>query len=212
MKNVMTMQCRFRFQCSRCGICCKTIKQVYLTPFDLYNLSKAKGVGTGKFIEKYCYFENLEQAYVPSLLLKAEDGICVFYGEQRCKAYEARPAICRLYPLGYIFSSEGDKPLYVPKEDALDRCLATGKPYKLKQWLRMHEPGISYTWDWFRVQCRINDMIENRTNECDVHAIAYQLIILLEKAYFEYDISQSFQSQYEAHKEELFDFLEQNLG
>ena len=76
---------RHKFKCQRCGRCCRY--KLELSKEDILRLEKA---GAKDFIT--------DKAWV-----KRMDGNCVFLktvdGGNRCAVYEARPEVCRWWPV-----------------------------------------------------------------------------------------------------------------
>lgn len=95
-----------RFQCLRCGGCCRKIKDsVMLEPMDVYRLGKhlrAKGEpieGTEDVLSRYAHPSMLNGGFPIFLLNTVEpEDACVFLRDGGCAVYEARPRVCRLYP------------------------------------------------------------------------------------------------------------------
>lgn len=211
MEKAMTMKSRFRFQCSHCGICCQTISEIFLSPFDLYTLSKQKDMIINEFIENHCYFGDESEAGSPwpRLYLNNDNGVCTFY-QGRCGVYAARPFMCRLYPIGYVYSALENTEDYIQKEETIGRCIGEGRSYKLKEWLKAHEESREYSWNWFQVHVKLY-RIERSLVAKDISKVAFRIITLLERIYFDYNITLEFKEQYEGHRKTLFDYLD-SLG
>jgi len=81
------------FECTGCGECCKlgggfvypTLEDV---GFAARHLDQSVQVFTEKYMEKH------KNEYV----FKNDGDNCIFYGENGCTIYEARPTQCRTYP------------------------------------------------------------------------------------------------------------------
>lgn len=97
------------FQCDMCARCCtrEFNDHVFLLEQDLDTIAKIDS----ESIEPAPYYELCDQYgnfYVSGYALKTkEDGACIFLNEKRCKVYNERPSICRLYP--YMLHLEADE-------------------------------------------------------------------------------------------------------
>lgn len=91
----------FSYICNRCNRCCYG-KRIPLTPYDLIRLSEARKIGTGQLIREFTE---------DGVFLRVRDDEagepCIFLGPQGCSVHSGRPAACRIYPLGRVFTSEG---------------------------------------------------------------------------------------------------------
>ncbi len=86
---------RDNHQCQNCGACCHC-KPIAITGIDIKVMAFKLGMSPKDFKKQYT------EAYPGDARMshfKQEDP-CAFLDENnRCKIYESRPAICRLYPL-----------------------------------------------------------------------------------------------------------------
>lgn len=93
------------FQCLRCGDCCRGVSDsIMLEPMDIYRLGRhlrAKGKpieGTEDVLCLYAHPALLDHGF-PVFLLNTDADACVFLRDGKCTVYEARPRVCRLYPI-----------------------------------------------------------------------------------------------------------------
>lgn len=97
--------------CAQCGNCCRNRNGIYITPYDVLNISQHLNLSCDEFIYHYCGFTNLE-AYIK---WNEEDKSCLFLkkdaetGKTFCSIYDVRPLSCYLYPLG-VSTMEKDRP------------------------------------------------------------------------------------------------------
>ncbi|MBC8374649.1 MAG: YkgJ family cysteine cluster protein [FCB group bacterium] len=81
------------FECTGCGACCKLGGGfVYPTLEDVGFAARHLELSVNKFTE--AYMELHEGQYV----FKNDGDNCIFYGENGCTIYEARPTQCRTFP------------------------------------------------------------------------------------------------------------------
>lgn len=97
------------FKCELCARCCtkEFNDHVYLLDADLAIIKKIDPDA----ITPAPYFEFCDQKgrfYVSGYALKIKhDGSCIFLDNKRCKIYESRPIICRVYP--HMLHKEADE-------------------------------------------------------------------------------------------------------
>ena len=89
----------FSYECHGCGRCCYR-KVIRVSPYGIARLAEVLGTTTTTVLE-----ESLEPD--GARLRTAEDGACVFLDGTRCSVHAGRPLVCRIYPLSWIFGSEG---------------------------------------------------------------------------------------------------------
>ena len=107
------------FRCTECGNCCRDLR-VPLTTADLRRLVDATGQPAAELVDwlptahvnltgEPGSLVVLDHAAGHALMALAQrDGACRFLGgDERCTAYEARPASCRLYPFDPSFGRRG---------------------------------------------------------------------------------------------------------
>ncbi len=97
------------FRCELCARCCtkEFNDHVFLLDADLAVIRQINPDS----ITSAPYYEFCDQNgrfYVSGYALKTKpDGSCVFLDNKRCKIYESRPSICRVYP--YMLHREADE-------------------------------------------------------------------------------------------------------
>jgi uncharacterized protein len=81
------------FECTACGECCKLGGGfVYPTPEDLSFLAQLKDMTLDAF--KKLFTDKHEKRIV----LKNNGNDCIFWSDNKCQVYNARPLQCRTYP------------------------------------------------------------------------------------------------------------------
>jgi len=208
MKQPLSMKHHFQFECSRCGRCCTTISAIHLTPYDIYCLAAHLHKPVEDFIDGYCELKVTEGSVVPAVFIRLNGSTCPFHTADGCTVYEARPFICRLYPLGYIYSSLNQRAYYFEKDEAKGHCIGVGgKSYKLKFWLRENDAHITYSWKWFEKNYQTFEAMQDLELGESAHGVIARLIDEFSRLYFEYDIGKPFDEQYRAHERRVDDFI-----
>ena len=85
------------FECQGCGACCRQPGYVYLLQGEAEALAQYLCHDIYFFTDTYCELLNRQHL----VLRKHSDEACVFLEEGKCSVYEARPAQCRAFPLGW---------------------------------------------------------------------------------------------------------------
>lgn len=84
-----------RFECTRCGACCRGRGRVEVSDADIESLASHLGLAPDEFRRTYTrpgYKGRIDLRDQPN-----ED--CIFFDEkQGCSVYEKRPTQCRTYP------------------------------------------------------------------------------------------------------------------
>lgn len=108
LKNQLRLEedTKFSFACHP-GVpcfntCCRDVN-IVLTPLDVLQLARAKGLETGEFLETHTLNPITKELHLPVVMLKMgddEEKLCPFLGEKGCTVYDQRPWACRMYPVG----------------------------------------------------------------------------------------------------------------
>ncbi len=82
---------------------------IHLDPLDVQRLTAALGTGFSGLLEEGIIGLHTEEGLVlPHLAMDPVREACVLLGEDgRCTRHEARPGLCRLYPLGREYTDGG---------------------------------------------------------------------------------------------------------
>ncbi|MDD5473676.1 MAG: YkgJ family cysteine cluster protein [Candidatus Methanoperedens sp.] len=98
------------FGCDCCGKCCTSgfNDHVFLLDDDAARIIEALGSGFLRPAPYFDFCDELGRFYVMGYALKNKPrGDCIFYTGVRCKHYEIRPEICKIYP--YMLHREADE-------------------------------------------------------------------------------------------------------
>lgn len=94
------------FRCDCCGACCRDLEgKLMLEPLDAYYLGRhmlQQGQEVRDIEDVYARYAHpiMLDGLLPIFVLntKGDDHACTFLENGRCRVYEARPRVCRLYP------------------------------------------------------------------------------------------------------------------
>lgn len=134
----------FRFACHP-GVgcftdCCRQL-DLALWPVDVLFLKLALGLRSDQFLDRYAVIEKEEAQPFPQVYLGMVDdgrGSCPFVAPTGCQVYGARPAACRMYPLGRgtRLAQDGSKEeCYIQLREAHCRGFQEPASHTVEQWL-----------------------------------------------------------------------------
>jgi Fe-S-cluster containining protein len=124
--------------------CCADVN-IILTPLDVLQLARGRGMSTSEFLDSHCLTPITKDLQLPVVMLKMrddEDKRCPFVGDQGCGVYDFRPWACRMYPLGVAIppARAGEEPVpidFVFEDDHCQgRCQRDAKRWTAAEWRR----------------------------------------------------------------------------
>lgn len=194
--------------CQGCSACCQGMgDSITLDPYDIWQLTAYLQTDFSGIFEKYIELHVEDGLIFPNLRLIGEKECCVFLNEAgRCRIHEFRPGLCRLFPLGRIYTEDGFQYIHQIYE-----CKKTDQSkIKIKKWLGIpalkdYEHYID-SWHAFVVLCR--DALEELGEEEQ-----RTLALFLLKHFFQspYPASHDAEAFYAVFYQRLFD-AEDMLG
>ena len=93
--------------CEGCSACCRGMgNTIVLDPLDVYRISTALGAKFEEMLIDKIDLNVVDGLILPNLKMDGEGESCVFLNSQgRCSIHDARPGICRLFPLGRYYEN-----------------------------------------------------------------------------------------------------------
>lgn len=91
--------------CKGCSDCCRGMgESIVLDPLDIFRLSSKLGQTFEQMLTGALELHVVDGVILPNLKMTGQKEQCVFLNEQgRCSIHDARPGICRLFPLGRYY-------------------------------------------------------------------------------------------------------------
>lgn len=142
--------------CLGCSDCCSGMgDSVILDPMDIWRMYRRTGMDLAELVEKkYVELGITDGMILPHIGMSDEKETCRFLdGDGRCSIHDARPGICRLFPLGRYYEDNGFRYFL-----QIHECRKRNRSkVKVKKWLGI--PDIKkyekYICDWhdFLVLC-----------------------------------------------------------
>jgi len=201
---------RFQFKCTRCGECCRKIKQsVMLESLDAYLLAKLLSqtdtsiASVEDMLLKYADPIPLTDTGFPIYVLKTvgDDDACIFLKENVCAVYVARPRTCRTYPITVGPAESGtdfDFDYLLCREKSHH---FVGDTIRTKDWLR--ENFKREDQEFLRAEyesiAKLGRLIDKVTEHNEPRAITATLLA----RYYNYSLNQPFMPQFRRNMSRL---------
>jgi Fe-S-cluster containining protein len=95
--------------CEGCSACCKGMgNSIVLDPLDAFRLTKGLNCTFEALLHNQAELNVVDGIVLPNIRMGEAGGACGFLDAQgRCSVHSFRPGICRLFPLGRIYTEEG---------------------------------------------------------------------------------------------------------
>ncbi len=159
--------------CKGCQKCCENMADtIVLDPYDVWQLThklKISGGGTVSFEVLISEDGPLELTPKNGLILpnmkmvetkKEGVGACSFLNNGRCSIHFCRPGICRLYPLGRIFSEDSLKPTYFILDEELGCPIKDTTEISVKEWIGIPDERYgAFQAKWNELKKRLQNAI-----------------------------------------------------
>ena len=202
----------FSFKCTRCGDCCRRIKEsVMLESLDAYRLAKLLRQTYSSIqlmddmLMKYADPVPLTDNGFPIYVLKTlgEDDTCIFLKENRCSVYSARPRTCRLYPITVGPSERGRDFEYLLCREKPHHFV--GGTVRTKDWLRdnFKREDQEFVLDEYMAVAELGRLMK-RVSEHDQPGA---IVAMLFARYYDFDLEAPFMPQYRRNMERLLNEL-----
>lgn len=209
---------QFTFSCRQCGACCRNIEGcVMVESLDAYRLARyfrTKGEpieGIEDFLFRYCDPEPLTEEGFPIYMLKTNtpNGSCIFLTDGRCSVYPARTRTCRIYPLTVGPGERGRDFEYCLCLDR-HRSHFTGSRVSVKDWLYQNfkREDKEYVKREYEIATELGKLmraIDPTMRQSIVFKVLYY-------RYYNFDLDQPFQPQYEQNNRHLLADLHRIAG
>lgn len=202
----------FQFKCTRCGDCCRGIKEsVMLESFDAYQMAKLLRQ-TDPSIQmiddmllKYADPIPLTDSGFPIYVLKTsgENDTCVFLRENGCAVYAARPRTCRLYPITVGPGENGREFEYLLCREKPHHFV--GGTVRTKDWLRENfkQEYQEFVRAEYASIARLGRIMRQITEQNQPGAI----VAILFARYYNFDLNAPFMPQFQNNMWQLEDSL-----
>jgi Fe-S-cluster containining protein len=127
-----------KFECQRCGNCCRSRENIPITLDDIFRISDYLSMDPDKFFNEYCVEIPLDKDQIALPFLRREYDGCRFLEHGLCSIHFVKPHICKLMP-STIFGSVNNLKRLMPFNCMVQLC---GKEEKVNDNDRLRK---SYT-------------------------------------------------------------------
>lgn len=181
--------------CSGCSLCCHGMEDtLLLEPPDIYRFRKEMNLTFDQLLEGAAELGMADGLILPHLRMK-ENEACAFLDQNgRCSIHKARPAYCRMFPLGRYYH-QGDDFVYILQTR---QCDHPRTKVKVKKWIDLPDlpayEAFARDWHAFLRQAR-----QVAGSEEDQGMRKTVCMIILKRFYqFPWETGTAFYPQYEA--------------
>ena len=119
--------------CIGCSACCHGMGDtIILDPYDVARLCEALQISFEELLQNNAQLNIVDGIILPNLKMAGEEQACTFLNQDgRCRIHQARPGVCRLFPLGRYY--EGRDFRYFLQ---IHECQKSGRAkVKVKKWV-----------------------------------------------------------------------------
>ena len=197
--------------CKGCSSCCEGMGDtVVLNPYDVYELTKHLQVDFKQLLEDKIELHVEEGMILPHVKMSETTDACVFLNEERrCSIHPFRPGLCRLFPLGRNYDSNGEMwestgYRYFVLEDACPKAVKT--KVKIEKWLGVKPlaKNEAFILDWHNFCRWFQNKLQKLLSEGqDDYAKQLNLLVLNQFFMKSYDANADFYEQYDNRMKEI---------
>ena len=181
--------------CAGCSSCCKGMgSSIILDPLDVFRISAKTGMPFEGLLQAHIELNVVDGIILPNLKQTGLNEACAFLNtEGRCSIHEARPGICRLFPLGRYYE-DGDYKYFLQ----VNECRKDNRTkVKISKWVDTPEyPKYkAYILKWHYFLNEVEELLKTSGDE----AWNKQCCMLILQAFYmkKYDVMRDFYEQFE---------------
>lgn len=122
LNTLLDLNTKLPLTCSRKGICCHG-NQVLLNPWELNRLAFDKKISVKQFRDLYCHWSGIRLKFDGEKDHRGKNSCSQYIQDFGCSVHEARPLVCRLFPIGRQIHNDEVKYIFQSKTfPCLDGC------------------------------------------------------------------------------------------
>lgn len=213
-KHLVALDDKFKFDCKNCNKLCKGHSGQILYPHDIYAMSKALGITTSAFFDKYCEMCVTSQMLMPHIKLKVigNDKYCILHKNGICQVSNDKPLSCSTYPLAvFVAGTETQKTITGYLLD-ISATSSRGETYTVREWLAYNDVDEKdeFTADFVEI-CELvqNTLLQDRKGMVAQDIRGNLADAILGFLYKQYDTELDFSEQFLANKQKLQEICNQ---
>lgn len=185
--------------CEGCkSVCCHGMENtIILEPYDMHILTKHLGASFDEMLKTEIVINQVDGILLPNLAMNKETNSCSFLDEnKRCRIHKARPALCRLFPLGRYWESENSFKYILQKDQCKKDNLAK---IKVKKWLDIDNLAEynEYVVLWHIYTCKIKSAVSDIMTAVQNGSVESQLATTQIKTICMYTLKVFYQTPYD---------------
>ena len=115
-----------KFECQRCGNCCRRRENIPLTLDDIFRISDFLNMDQNEFFNEYCVEIAADSGYIPLPYLRREYYGCRFLEDGLCSINFVKPHVCKTMP-STIFSDVNNLKRQMPFNCSIQKMDKTEK-------------------------------------------------------------------------------------
>lgn len=143
----------FQFSCIQQNTCCtnRDTHPIIVSPYDAYVMRKSLNYSSTEFNNKHGKLLLGDKSQYPLMILRnrptdRNNTVCEFLRPEGCGIYEARPTVCRMYPVGRLGAPDGTSYFFLV--NTKECCNAgQGKIHTLSSWLKDTKTDKYIDWN-----------------------------------------------------------------
>ena len=181
--------------CTGCSACCQGMgNSIVLDPLDVFRISEKTGQTFEGLLQAYLELNVVDGIILPNMRQTGLNEACAFLDSHgRCSIHEARPGICRLFPLGRYYEN-GDYQYFLQ----VNECQKGNRTkVKISKWVDTPEYSRykAYILKWHYFLNEVEELLVCSENE----AYNKQCCMLILQAFYmkKYDSRRDFYEQFE---------------
>ena len=153
--------------CAGCRqVCCKGMERsIVLDPYDVHRLTQSLNTTFDQLLKGPVEINIVDGIMLPNLAMNKDTDACSFLdSSNKCTIHDARPGVCRLFPLGRYWEDDTHYKYIFQKDQCHKENLSK---IKVKKWINNPaDPGYDqFIKDWHRYIVRIRKAVYDIQSE-----------------------------------------------
>ena len=200
------------FSCKSCGKCCKNRQDLILTPYDVFRLARYLMRETGEIIKTYCEVFEGRDSHMPvvRILPRPPENSCPFLRNRKCSVHQAKPILCRVYPIAKVHVFEQKSGYYLGD---IPKCMRTDKQTTVRDWVgdAASDESNAAAAEWTKSLPRIIQPFHEKLKSFSLNERNQIFEAMFAHLYLLYDTKQDFAPQLKQNVDNLCSHLEEKF-
>lgn len=187
--------------CAGCSACCRGMGgSIILDPLDVYRLEKHLNTSFEALLSGPLELNVVDGVILPNIKMAGSSEKCSFLNEEgRCSIHEARPGICRLFPLGRFYEN-GDFKYFLQVHECEKK---NRTKVKISKWIAVDDiaKNKEFILDWHYFLNDVEELIANNQDEEFIKKLNMTILTLFFVS--PYDTNRDFYEQYKERRQKI---------